>query len=230
MAIKNNDIERSYEYKCPEKLVYWLRLSLYLFIAISIVSFVSYFFEYQLLSDFQNDIYSSQEQASDDAEASDFRRSVIAIAYIIVYVISGVLTLKWVYRSNNNVRALGENDLKITPRWAVGWFFVPFANLWKPYEAMFEIWIHSKSLSNKFINNKNSIVINWWGLCLASQLTTRLAINHFEESEEVIELMNSSLIYMFSDVLEILLSFITLSLVIKINSMQETFRTEQVKN
>ena len=46
---------------------------------------------------------------------------------------------------NCNVRALGANDLSISPGWSAGWFFVPFANLVKPFVAVREIWNASDS-------------------------------------------------------------------------------------
>jgi hypothetical protein len=33
--------------------------------------------------------------------------------------------------------------MEFTPGWAVGWFFVPFANLFKPYQAVREIYLAS---------------------------------------------------------------------------------------
>ena len=36
--------------------------------------------------------------------------------------------------------ALGANNLKYTPKWAVGCFFVPFLNLVMPYQVVREIW------------------------------------------------------------------------------------------
>ena len=42
-------------------------------------------------------------------------------------------------RANRNARAFGSS-MSISPGWAAGWFFVPIANLWMPYQAMKEIW------------------------------------------------------------------------------------------
>ncbi len=95
---------------------------------------------------------------------------------------------------------------------------------------MFEIWTQSKSLSEKFKHYKSTIVINWWGLCLASHIVARIAMKHSEDAVGTDDLMNSSLLYMFSDVLDILNVLIFLPLVNRINIMQETFREEHVKS
>lgn len=51
-----------------------------------------------------------------------------------------VLWLRWLYLAAFNVRALGASRLRFTPGWAVGWSFIPVANLWMPYLALKEIW------------------------------------------------------------------------------------------
>jgi len=50
-----------------------------------------------------------------------------------------VLFCLFMARANRNARAFGS-PMSNTPGWAAGWFFIPFANWWKPYAAMKEIW------------------------------------------------------------------------------------------
>lgn len=65
---------------------------------------------------------------------------VAGIFYLVVYIITSVLFLRWVYVSNRNARALGASDMQHSPGWSVGWYFIPIATLWKPYQAMKEIY------------------------------------------------------------------------------------------
>jgi len=48
-----------------------------------------------------------------------------------------VLWLIWQHGSTANLWARGYRDLKIRPGWAVGWWFIPFANYVMPLVAMF---------------------------------------------------------------------------------------------
>ena len=71
--------------------------------------------------------------------------------------------LTWEYRVHRNLEALGARGLKRKSRWAVIWYFVPFANLVMPYLVLREIWKGSNpyaDLSNAFAW-KNSSVPNW---------------------------------------------------------------------
>jgi hypothetical protein len=44
------------------------------------------------------------------------------------------------YRWNTNCHKLGAVGMKYTPGWAVGWFFIPFANVFMALLVLIEIW------------------------------------------------------------------------------------------
>lgn len=46
----------------------------------------------------------------------------------------------WLHRAASNLRGLGRYGMAFSPGACIGWFFVPVANLWKPLQAMGEIW------------------------------------------------------------------------------------------
>lgn len=66
--------------------------------------------------------------------------SLSAIGWFLVWIPGIVSFCVWVRRANINADALVGNRMEFTPGWAVGWFFVPFANLFKPYQVMSEIY------------------------------------------------------------------------------------------
>jgi hypothetical protein len=71
---------------------------------------------------------------------SDVVTGIVGLAQFILAIITGITFLRWIYRSNNNLRALSGESMTFTPGWSVGWYFIPIANLWKPYQVMNEIW------------------------------------------------------------------------------------------
>jgi hypothetical protein len=64
-------------------------------------------------------------------QALSFMGSLLSLATVVVW-------LMWQYRVTENIWAHGI-DVKITPAWAVGWWFIPIANLWKPAIAMYRV-------------------------------------------------------------------------------------------
>ena len=53
-------------------------------------------------------------------------------------VVTGIVWLVWQHRSQSNLRRQGCG-LAFTPGWAVGWWLIPMANLWKPFQATREL-------------------------------------------------------------------------------------------
>ncbi|MDZ7789932.1 MAG: DUF4328 domain-containing protein [Xanthomonadales bacterium] len=88
------------------------------------------------MTDYENGVYTSQEQAVADGEANDRRQGIIGMIYLAIFIISGIVILKWIYRANYNARQLGAEDMRFTPGWSIGWYLFLFFTLWKPYQAM----------------------------------------------------------------------------------------------
>ena len=63
-----------------------------------------------------------------------------ALVYVLVFLATAVVWSMFVHRSCANAHALGAVGMEFTPGWAVGWYFVPFANLFKPGQVMQEIY------------------------------------------------------------------------------------------
>jgi len=88
-----------------------------------------------------------------------------------------VMFCVWVYRANRHARVLSGNVLEFTPGWAVGWFFVPFANLYKPYQAVKEIYIYSEPRSGDDSSTGPlvpGLLPAWWGFWLASNFASNI--------------------------------------------------------
>ena len=64
----------TYTFKDSSDLTNWVRYLLYVQIFVAMISIGSGFLEYQLLSDYRNGAYTSQENAIADGEASDQRQ------------------------------------------------------------------------------------------------------------------------------------------------------------
>lgn len=88
--------------------------------------------------------------------------ALIYVAFAIAYLVSVVLVCMWLYRAQANLHAAGHEDLEFSPGWAVGWYFVPVANLFKPFQAMRELWNTSHLAQNDFGGEAPPTVKYWW--------------------------------------------------------------------
>lgn len=107
------------------------------------------------------------ETVSPIANAVDGGQFAFRIATMIVFSI-------WIYRAGRNLIAVGHEDLRFSPASRIWWFAVPVASLFKPFQGMRELWNASRGTLPH--DQNDAIVSAWWGLFLASQVLSRLAM------------------------------------------------------
>jgi hypothetical protein len=84
-----------------------------------------------------------------------------------------ILVGRWIYRTNANAHLLSD-DMTITPGWSIGWFFVPFANLVKPYEGVKETWQASHHAGGLPDQAESALLPWWWGLWLVTNILSNV--------------------------------------------------------
>lgn len=145
-------------------------------VVVSVVALVAGFRRNELLVRVATGAVSEAEAAAKDSSGPVIRMVQLALGLGII-----VAFLMWFYRVHRNLRALGGRDLKYTPGWAVGGFFVPFLNFVRPLQVMRETWHGSDparlerdvTLGGPILRNHlgtPSLVRWWWGMSLASTL------------------------------------------------------------
>lgn len=143
---------------------------------------------------------------------------VVRIAALAVTLVTSFLVLKWIYRANRNAHAFARG-LKNSPPWAVGWFFVPFAALIKPYEAMSETWCVShdpEGWKTKFAPDMMRV---WWGFWLIGSIAGNLTFRSSLMATETQGLLISTVLELIST-----LGFIVAGLAIRVIIKRITIR------
>ena len=130
-----------------------------------------------------------------------------------------------------NAGLLGAKDMKFSPGRSVGWFFIPVVNLWKPFQAMQEIYNASLNPANWKDLGKPKIVLQWWGLWMISNSLNQFNNKKAEKAETISELINVNLLNQAGEILWIILCVTFLSLVKKISKSQlENFSLQESEN
>ncbi len=146
----------------------------------------------------------------------------------LVALVTGILVLMWIYRANYNARQLGASDLEFTPGWAVGWYFVPIAWFWKPYQAMREIWKASARPLNWRGQSGSSLLGWWWALWLIplwvpGLVSFSVTRNMEEAAAERLEALYGIAI----NGLDVALALVLLVIIRRIHQMQMGHRSRQ---
>jgi hypothetical protein len=91
-----------------------------------------------LMNNYYIDNLYSDEVFSALADKNDFRVQIISSFYFIFIFASIFLIGRWFFVSAKINHLAGKKELKVSPGWAVGWYFIPIANLVMPYRSLKE--------------------------------------------------------------------------------------------
>ncbi len=100
---------------------------------------------------------------------------LLYIAFTVVFLGCVVVVATWLYRAHANLHDADVDGLEFTPGWAVGWYFIPFANLFKPFQAMRELWTASHAEVDKFGDEAPSEVKLWWGAWISGNIISSVS-------------------------------------------------------
>jgi hypothetical protein len=96
-----------------------------------------------------------------------------AVVWFVLFAVTGIVWCVWQHRAQRNAIELAYGKLEFTPGWAVGWWFVPFANLVKPFQTVRELWKASHGGDNGRVVATWSVIGWWWGLWLGASVLGR---------------------------------------------------------
>ncbi|MFK5920968.1 MAG: DUF4328 domain-containing protein [Verrucomicrobiota bacterium] len=110
---------------------------------------------------------------SEDFNIADGIQALLLLGYIPIWIAGIVFFCMWKHRACSNAYALGGMEgvnNPITPGWAVGYYFIPILMLWKPYQAMKQIWEASSGGGRSL-----SVIGLWWALWILTGVLDRFS-------------------------------------------------------
>jgi hypothetical protein len=157
-----------------------------------------------------------------EAGASDDRVANLAVLWVVSWLVAVVVWLVWQHRAHRRVRQLGVQGLRFTPGWGVGWWFVPFANLVKPYQSIKELWLTSApatKASDPRRRKAPAILPWWWAAFLISGFLDTRSLRA-ASGETIGELIVGDYLSIGSDLTWILAGILALAIVREIDRGQ----------
>ncbi|MDQ6847006.1 MAG: DUF4328 domain-containing protein [Candidatus Dormibacteraeota bacterium] len=104
-----------------------------------------------------------------EAQGSDAFVQHASLVSGLVYVAATIAFLMWLHRVVAVNHALGCKLLQFSPRWAVGWWFIPFASLVRPEQVVEESWratdltVRESTPDSRAGLRAPILVRVWWG-------------------------------------------------------------------
>ncbi len=155
------------------------------------------------------------------------RSDWVGVMTLLVFVATGIVWLVWQHHAQVNIAAASPSDLRFTPGWAVGWWFIPIANLWKPFQTVRELWAESHAWGGHGGLSRWP-VIWWWLLWVGSNLMAIWASSLFEEVNRLADFRRAEFVELAADALTIGAAVLAITIVRSITTLQEALRVRWV--
>lgn len=234
----NQTVENHYKiyaYKSGDSLAGFVSLFLGIFVLIDIIAIWSDYLQIQLI----NRVLNGEIVTIAEATANDDRQAAIGVFYLLLYLITALFFCLWIYRAHKNLPSLNAGDLKYTPGWAVGGFFVPIWNLFRPYQVMQEIWKASDPSVNTYDKlawkqaPASYFVRFWWALWIIEHFIGRFGFRlafYSNTIEELLTLSWMTLIASSIDILAALLAIIVIQSIAKRQQIKQSILSDTTIN
>lgn len=147
---------------------------------------------------------------------------LVAVLEFFIYLATVVFFLMWLYRAYSNLKVFNSwNRPTYSPGFAVGSFFIPFANLVIPYRIVKEVWQKSGMPNEAYLAETNppATFATWWFFWIlagfANNISLRLSLN------DGIETNTATMISIVASALSILAAIFAYLVVDAIDQKQE---------
>ena len=186
---------------------------IWIVLGLEIVSFISGYFQYDLLQTAAN----GGEISIETANANDTREQIIGIISLTAFVISSLTFIQWFRRAYCNLH-LRVNHLSHTEVWAARSWFVPIVNLYRPYQIMKELYQETKELLIKKGLGLNENFTTgflgwWWTFWIINNAIGQFIFRYSMKAESIDELIISTVASMIGNVVGIPLALITVKVI-----------------
>lgn len=182
-------------------------------LTIEIISILSDYLQYDLLQTVANGGQISTETAT----GNDLRQKIIAIIYLVAYIISGITFIRWFRRAYFNLHLKAET-LSFTEGWAAGCWFVPFISLYRPKQIMNELYVETQNLlttkqENSMVNLNTKFIGWWWALWLIASFLGQFVFRSSQKAESLEELTTVTIVSIIASIIGIPLALITVKII-----------------
>ncbi len=84
------------------------------------------------------------------------------ITLVTFYLAANIVFFMWTYRAFARTPAVIGQTPEVSPGWAVGWYFVPIALYFKPYQALRDLWSMWLAVNPDDGSDVPSLFGWWW--------------------------------------------------------------------
>ena len=176
-------------------------------VAISIVACVFDVLEIQLM----DRIVAGDTITEAEATANDNRQGVMGVIQFAAYVAGAIAFIRWLRAAYRNTDVVAAGTRRYGHGWAIGSWFVPFLNLWRPKQIVNDVWRAGGHDAKG--TEPGALLLWWWWAFLLSGWAANIALRSWFSDETPDELRRGTIALAFSDGLDVIGAFLAIHVV-----------------
>lgn len=186
---------------------------IWIVMCIEVISLGSSYMQYDLIQA----AMSGEGFTTDEANANDTRETLVSVVYMLAMIISGITFIQWFRRAYYNLHQRVDH-LNHSEGWAAGAWFVPFLNLFRPYQIMQELYEETVEFLGAYeykdrVQLSTSILGVWWAVWVIKSVLGQVVFRMSRNVEEVSDILNVTIMSMVQHVLGIVAAFLVIRII-----------------
>jgi hypothetical protein len=154
-------------------------------------------------------------------------QGLVTLIQFPLYILAVVIYLVWLHRVYVNLPALRSDHTEYTPGWAVGWWFIPFANLVKPFQVVRNAWSESDPDFDPQMGFLSSVQAGapafmaiWWAFWLLSNISANISAQVYDP-EDIRTVEVSGYLFIVTGILTPIAAGFAIKVIAEITDRQE---------
>lgn len=170
--------------------------------------------------DLMDRLIEKEEVTEEDADSNDVRQGVVALAQLAVFIAAVVFFIRWFHAAYSNLPALGQPNLRYGTGWAIGAWFVPILNLWRPKQIANDVWRGSTADAPPFAREawkdvpvSGFLLHVWWAAWIATSIVGNAAGRAWWTGDTPEELKSAAQLDIAASVVDIVAAALAIAVV-----------------
>jgi len=148
-----------------------------------------------------------------DAEATsnDNRQGAIGLLQLALTVAAAIVFIRWMHAAYRNLEAVAPAEKRYSAGWAIGSWFVPIMNLFRPKQMVNDIW--RAGGRDPQDAQPGWLLLSWWALWLISSFIVNIAGRSYMDADTAEELKTGTILYFAGDAMQVVCAILAIVIV-----------------
>jgi Domain of unknown function (DUF4328) len=158
-------------------------------------------------------IIAGEEVTDAEATANDNRQGTIGLVQLVLVIAAAVVFIRWMHAAYRNIYLVAPGERRYSPGWAIGSWFVPIMNLFRPKQMVNDIWrAGGRDAADA---QPGALMLGWWLLWVLSSFIVNFAARSYMRADTAEEIKTGTILYLVSDAMSVVCAILAIVIVRK---------------